>query len=157
MKYWLLKTEPNSFGIEHLEALPEQTTGWEGVRNYQARNFMRDEMAEGDLGFLYHSSCSEPGIVGIVKVTRRAYPDDTAFDPTSQYFDQKSSQEQPTWFRVDVTLVQKLETKISLKELRSIPALRHFCLLQKGNRLSVMPVTHAEWKSICELRKMTCF
>ncbi len=154
MKYWLLKTEPHSFNIDHLEELTHQITPWEGVRNYQARNFIRDDMAEKDLAFFYHSSCQDPGIVGIVKIVSKAYPDDTAFDSNSQYFDAKSNRNNPRWYRVDVQLIKKFKYPISLKQLRGTSSLRDFVLLRKGNRLSVLPVTKEQWEIICQLLPM---
>jgi predicted RNA-binding protein with PUA-like domain len=148
MNYWLLKTEPETFGIRHLEALPNQVTAWEGVRNYQARNLLRDCLQEGDLAFFYHSSCKVPGIAGIVKVVRSGYPDISAFDPNSHYYDPKSLQENPRWYVVDVKLVQKFRRIIPLAELRRLVPLRQMVLLKTGNRLSVMPVTEQEWQTI---------
>lgn len=150
MNYWLLKTEPETFGIEHLKKSPKQTTPWEGVRNYQARNFIR-EMAEGDLAFFYHSSCKVPGIVAIVEVVKKAYPDATAFDPASSYYDSKSTPEKPRWSRVDVKLVEPLKEIITLTELRERTKLKEMVLLKPGNRLSVMPVTKGQWSEICKM------
>lgn len=151
MNYWLFKSEPAVFGIDHLAALPKKTDSWDGVRNYQARNMMRDEMRKGDLGFLYHSNCAEPGIVGIVKVAREGYPDHTAVDPESKYFDPKSSADNPRWFMVDVTLVRRLKRNISLREMKTRQELEGMRLLQKGNRLSVMPVEKSHWEAILAL------
>ena len=150
MRYWLMKSEPDEFSIDDLVAAPAQTTSWFGVRNYQARNFMRDEMKVGDRGFFYHSSCPEPGIAGTVEVTAPAYPDATQFDRKSPYFDAKATREAPRWFNVDVTFLAKL-TFVSLAELRADPALAHMRILQRGNRLSITPVDPAEWALVLKL------
>jgi predicted RNA-binding protein with PUA-like domain len=154
MKHWLFKSEPETYGIDHLDREPRKTTAWDGVRNYQVRNMLRDEVSRGDEGFLYHSSCDIPGIVGIVKVVRAAYPDASAFDPDSRYFDAKSDAKNPRWFCVDVKLIKKIEPKITLNELRSHEngALADMLVLKRGNRLSITPVTNAEWKFILDLR-----
>ena len=151
MKYWLLKSEPDVFGIDDLAAAPNRTEHWDGVRNYQARNFMRDEMREGDRAFFYHSSCAEPGIVGIVEIVREAYPDETALDPNSRYYDPKSAEDSPRWFMVDVQFLRKFRRTISLKELKAHPGLKAMQLLQRGNRLSVMKVTASQWDKICAM------
>lgn len=148
MKYWLMKSEPETFSIEDLAQRPQQTEHWDGVRNYQARNMMRDQMRKGDLVFFYHSNCQPPGIAGIAEVVREAYPDFTAFDPESQYYDPKSTREKPRWFMVDVRFKEKFKRLISLDELRQYPELANMRLLQKGNRLSVMEVSKAEWEFI---------
>jgi predicted RNA-binding protein with PUA-like domain len=150
MRYWLMKSEPDVFGIEHLRAAPNQTTAWWGVRNYQARNFMRDEMKVGDRAFFYHSSCPEPGIAGVVSVSRLAHPDQTQFDPESEYYDPKASRENPRWFNVDVKLEQKTRL-IGLPELRAHKELASMQILKRGNRLSITPVTAAEWRFILGL------
>ncbi|MDH4029988.1 MAG: EVE domain-containing protein [Chromatiales bacterium] len=154
MNYWLFKSEPNEFSIEALEKMPRKTEHWDGVRNYQARNFMRDEMRKGELGFFYHSSCAEPGIVGIIKISKEAYPDHTAFDPTDKHFDPKSDPQAPRWFMVNVTLVEKFREPITLKTLKSYAdrQLADFRLLARGNRLSVMPIEKKHWKFINSLR-----
>ena len=152
MQYWLMKSEPQVYGIDHLLAAPGQTTGWWGVRNYQARNFMRDGMRLGDQAFFYHSSCDDPGIAGIVEVCSPAYPDETQFDPAGDYFDPKSSRENPRWMQVDVRLVRKTPL-VPLKELRSHPELAAMRVLQRGNRLSITPVEPAEWRFIIRLMK----
>ena len=154
MNYWLFKSEPNEFSIEALEKKPRKTEHWDGVRNYQARNFMRDEMRKGDLGFFYHSSCAEPGIVGIVKISKEAYPDHTAFDPADKHFDPKSDPQAPRWFMVNVTLVEKFSKPITLKTLKSYAERRvaEFRLLARGNRLSVMPIEEKHWQFINSLR-----
>jgi predicted RNA-binding protein with PUA-like domain len=147
MNYWLMKSEPDVFGIDDLAAAPRKTAGWWGVRNYQARNFMRDGMALGDRAFFYHSSCDQPGIVGIVRVSRLAYPDKTQFDRKSPYFDPKASRDNPRWLNVDVTLVKKTRL-IGIAELRSRPELAAMRVLQRGNRLSITPVEPSEWDFI---------
>ena len=152
MNYWLMKSEPDVYGIDHLIAEPEQTDHWDGVRNYQARNMMRDDMAVGDPVFFYHSNCKEPGIVGIAEIAREAYPDHTQFDPESKYYDPKSDPDDPRWVMVDVRFVRKLDRLISLKELKEhAEALEGFKLIQRGNRLSIMPVSKAHWDYILEL------
>jgi predicted RNA-binding protein with PUA-like domain len=150
MRYWLMKSEPDVYGIDDLAAAPRKTTAWWGVRNYQARNFMRDQMRIGDQALFYHSSCDEPGIAGIVEVCRPAYPDETQFDPKGDYFDPKSSRGNPRWLNVDVRLVRKTRL-VSLKELRQHPQLASMRVLQRGNRLSITPVDPKEWKFILTL------
>jgi len=151
-KYWLLKTEPTTFGLDDLKRAPKQTSCWDGVRNYQARNFIR-EMAVGDLAFLYYSSCDTPGIVGIVSVVRTAYPDHTAFDSTHKHYDPDSKSDAPRWFMVDVKLDRALKRLISLDELRKHAdgKLAEMRILQRGNRLSVTPVSAAHWRFILAL------
>ena len=151
-RYWLMKSEPDEVSFDDVLAAPQQTVTWFGVRNYQARNFMRDGMQQGDLVFFYHSSCAEPGIAGIVKVVSGAFPDASQFDPGSPYHDPKATQEQPRWISVDVQAVKKTRL-LSLNELRSCSELEHMRLLAKGSRLSVMPVAPAEWKFIEQLLK----
>ena len=152
MGYWLLKSEPTVFGIADLEAAPGQTTPWEGVRNYQARNFLRDGVRLGDRAFFYHSGTASPGIVGIVEVARAGYPDETAFDPASPYHDPASTPDNPRWYRVDVRLVRRLRRAVALAELkRHQGALGDFALLRRGNRLSVLPVTPAQWAFVLGL------
>ena len=146
MAYWLMKSEPDEFSIDDLVAAKGQTTSWFGVRNYQARNFMR-EMKLGDLALFYHSSCPEPGIAGIVQVSKLAHPDVSQFDPKGHYYDPKSRKEDPRWWNVDVKLVRKTRL-IPLSEMRDAPALADMITLRKGNRLSITPVTPAEWKAI---------
>lgn len=150
MNYWLMKSEPGVFGIDDLARAPKKTAPWWGVRNYQARNFMRDQMKTGDQVFFYHSSCPEPGIAGIARVSKLAYPDATQFETNSQYFDPKSSKDNPRWFNVDVTLVKKTRL-IGLPELRSHPALKSMRVLQRGNRLSITPVEAREAEYIMKL------
>jgi len=147
-RYWLMKSEPDVFGIDTLAALPAQTTAWDGVRNYQARNMMRDEMTLGDRAFFYHSNCAEPGIVGIAEIVREAAPDITAENPDSEYFDPKHSAEKPRWFVVEVKLERRLKRTITLAEMKDDPALAEMPLVRRGNRLSVMPVSAAEWAHI---------
>ena len=151
-RYWLLKTEPESFSFEDLVRAPGQTTFWDGVRNYQARNYLRDNFAVGDLVFIYHSSSEEPAIAGIAEVVREAYPDSTAFDPKHEHFDARSDPSNPAWLMVDVRAIRPVSPPISLVTLRGIPALAGMVLLQPGSRLSVQPVSEAEWKTILALR-----
>ncbi len=149
MRCWLMKTEPDVVGIDHVLALPDQTVDWWGVRNYQARNFMRDQMGVGDKVFFYHSNCPEPGIAGLAVVAKRAYPDRTQFDPASHYFDPKATPSNPRWVNVDVRVVRKTRL-VRLAELRAHPELERMRVLQRGNRLSITPVDPAEWQFICE-------
>lgn len=151
MKYWLMKSEPDAYSIDDLKAQPKQTDHWDGIRNYQARNFMRDQMKAGDQAFFYHSSCAEPGIVGVIKVARKAYPDFTAFDKKSKYYDPKSDPDNPRWFMVDVKFLRKLKRPILLQELKAQPKLRNMRLLQRGNRLSILPIESKEWDYILKL------
>jgi predicted RNA-binding protein with PUA-like domain len=153
MKYWLFKSEPDAFSIDALAAAPRRTSHWDGVRNFQARNMMRDEMKRGDLGFFYHSSCAEPGIVGIVKVVREGYPDHTAFDAGSKYFDADSDPSSPRWFMVDVQLVRRFAQPVTLERLRrhAEGKLKDMLVLRRGNRLSITPVSVQEWKFINSL------
>lgn len=148
-RYWLMKSEPSVVGVDDVLAMPNQTVDWWGVRNYQARNFMRDQMGPGDQVFFYHSSCAEPGIAGLAEVVTKAYPDRTQFDPASPYFDPKSTPENPRWVNVDVRVVRKIPL-VSLGQLRAHPELTHMRILQRGNRLSITPVDPAEWKFIVE-------
>lgn len=150
MRYWLMKSEPGDVSIDDLANFPDQSVDWYGVRNYQARNFMRDQMKLGDRAFFYHSNCDVPGIAGIVEISKLAYPDRTQFDSQSHYFDPKSTAENPRWMNVDVKLVRKTRL-LSLKELRSYPELAHMRILQKGNRLSITPVDPREWEFIMEV------
>ncbi|MBS3963133.1 MAG: EVE domain-containing protein [Methylomonas sp.] len=151
MNYWLMKSEPDAFSIDDLAQRPDQTEHWDGVRNYQARNMMRDAMTPGDQVFFYHSNCAVPGIVGIAEVAREAYPDFTAFDPDSQYFDAKSNVAQPTWFMVDVRFVRKLTRTLTLQELKAKPELADLALVRRGNRLSIMPVSAGQWAFVLSL------
>ena len=153
MAYWLLKTEPESFGIDQLAKLPKRRASWDGVRNYQARNFLRDGVQRGDLAFLYHSSCAVPGLVGTLRVVRAAYPDVTAFDRRDEHYDPASDPAAPRWFTIDVQLQRRFKRVISLDELRAHAngKLRGMTLLQRGSRLSVMPVDDAHWRFILSL------
>ena len=153
MSYWLMKSEPEVFGIDDLAKRPRKTTHWDGVRNFQARNFMRDRMRRGDLAFFYHSNCDEPGIVGVVKIVKEGYPDYTAFDAADAHFDSGSDPEKPRWYMVDVQLQRKFRNTITLATLREHEsrALKGLALLKRGNRLSVTPVSAAHWKFIRDL------
>jgi len=151
MNYWLMKSEPDVFGIEDLKRCPAKTEPWDGVRNYQARNMMRDDMKKGDLVFFYHSNCKQPGIVGIMKVVREGYPDHTAFDAKEKYFDPKSDPDNPRWYMVDVRYVRMLKRVITLTELKTHKQLADFPLVRRGNRLSVMPVSKKDWDFILAL------
>jgi predicted RNA-binding protein with PUA-like domain len=147
---WLMKTEPHVFSIDDLAKAPHQTTSWIGVRNYQARNFMRDDMRLGDPVLIYHSSCTPPCVVGTACVARTSHPDHSSWDPASPYFDPKSSPANPRWFMVDVRLVQRFECPIPIATLRQVPALQDMLLLRRGMRLSIQPVTQAEFACIAE-------
>ena len=147
MAYWLMKSEPSDVSVDDLAAMPKKTVAWYGVRNYQARNFMRDDMKAGDGVLFYHSSCPEPGIAGLAEVASNAYPDATQFDKKSKYFDAKSTREEPRWMNVDVRLVKKTRL-LSLDEMRATSALATMRVLQRGNRLSITPVTAAEWRAL---------
>jgi predicted RNA-binding protein with PUA-like domain len=153
MRYWLMKTEPTTFGVEDLERAKRHTTPWDGVRNYQARNMLRDEMKKGDLAFLYYSSTDVPGIVALMKIVKEGYPDPTAFDRKHHHYDPDSDPTKPRWFMVDVQLERRLTHVITLEELRkhATKELKNMVLLRKGNRLSVNPVEPAEWKFILSL------
>jgi predicted RNA-binding protein with PUA-like domain len=147
--HWLMKSEPDTFSIDDLKKRGREP--WDGVRNYQARNYMRDGMRVGDGVFFYHSNCAEPGIVGLAEVASDAYPDPSQFNPKSDYFDPGASRDNPRWLLVDVAFVRKFKRTITLKELQALPALAEMPLVRKGNRLSVLPVTAAEWKTILAL------
>jgi len=149
MRYWLMKSEPDVFSIDDLARAKVEP--WTGVRNYQARNFMRDGMAKGDGVLFYHSSCEVPGVAGLAEVASAAYPDPTQFDRKSEYHDEKSTHEQPRWMLVDVAFRRKLKRVIALAELKEQPRLDGFALLQRGNRLSILPVTKAQWDAILAL------
>jgi predicted RNA-binding protein with PUA-like domain len=153
MNHWLFKSEPSTFGIGDLSKSPKQTSAWDGVRNYQARNMLRDSIKKGDLAFFYHSSCDVPGVAGIVKIVSNGYPDETAFDPKHHHFDPDSKRSEPRWYVVDVKLVRAFKQVITLDELRKHASkeLRELVVLRKGNRLSVMPVTKKEWDLILTL------
>ena len=145
MRYWLMKSEPSAYGIDDLAR--DKTTAWNGVRNFQARNFMRDQMRVGDLAFFYHSNCGEPGIVGVVEVCKPAHPDATQFDRKSKYYDPDSKRDDPRWLNVDVKFIRNTR-RVSLEELRSHKPLAKMRVLARGNRLSITPVDPREWKFI---------
>ena len=153
MNYWLMKSEPAAFSIDDLREMPEQSDHWDGVRNYQARNMMRDRMRVGDQVFFYHSNCQTPGIVGIMEVVRESYPDHTALDPQSKYFDPKSTADKPRWFMVDVKYLRHTRRVIPLAELKQQEPLENMPLVRKGNRLSIMPVSPGEWNYILRLEE----
>jgi len=146
-----MKSEPGEFGIDDLNKRPKRTEPWDGVRNYQARNMMRDEMKKGDLAFFYHSNCDEAGIVGIMKIVKEGYPDQTAFDPDDKHYDPKSDPDNPRWFHVDVHFKRKFNNTITLQILRDQKSLKNMKLLQRGNRLSIMPLSKKEWDYILSL------
>lgn len=148
MAYWLMKTEPSAFSIEDLMASPKQTTHWDGVRNYQARNFMRDQMRIGDGVLFYHSNCKDVGIVGTAEVVSDSYPDHTAFDVSDPHYDPKSDPEKPRWMMVDVQFRRRFDSTISLQMLREQPELADMLILRKGNRLSITPVSKEHWEAI---------
>jgi predicted RNA-binding protein with PUA-like domain len=152
MRYWLMKSEPDEFSIDDLASAPNKSVAWFGVRNYQARNFMRDQMKVGDQVFFYHSSCPQPGIAGLATVSKQAYPDSTQFEKKGKYFDPKATPENPRWFNVDVKMKKKTRL-VTLDELHQHPELAHMRVLQRGNRLSITPVDPAEWEFILELMK----
>ncbi len=147
MNYWLMKSEPTCFSIQDLAKRPQHTEPWDGVRNYQARNFLQT-MKKGDLAFFYHSSCAIPGIVGLIKIVKTAYPDLTAFKVNDHHYDPKSTLDKPRWYTVDVQLMRIFKSIISLEYLKKQPALKAMRLLQKGSRLSIMPLTSFEWQHI---------
>ena len=153
MNYWLLKSEPSTFSIDDLAAKPKCTTAWDGVRNYQARNMLRDSIKKGDSAFFYHSSCDVPGIAGIVTVVKEGYPDETALDPKHHHYDADSRATDPRWYVIDVKLTRKFANVITLDTLKKHAgkALADMILLRRGNRLSVMPVSKKEWDFILEL------
>lgn len=149
MRYWLVKSEAEVFSFDDLLRSPKQTTCWDGVRNYQARNTLRDEMKKGDLVFFYHSSSEPTGIAGICEVVREGYPDHTAFDPKDPHYDEKSRKDSPTWYMVDVRAVRAFPKLLTLGEIKGIKGLERMVLLQRGSRLSVQPVSRKEWEAIC--------
>ena len=153
MNYWLMKSEPEEFSIDDLQKRPGKTEPWDGVRNYQARNMMRDEMKKGDLAFFYHSNCEVPGIAGIMQISREGYPDPTAFDPDDKHYDPKSDPDNPRWYLVDVKFRKKFKNVLPLSVLRECRQLQKMQLLQKGNRLSVMPVAKKDWDFILQLQQ----
>ncbi|GAC15447.1 EVE domain-containing protein [Aliiglaciecola lipolytica] len=148
MNYWLFKSEPDAFSIDDLANRTNQTEHWDGIRNYQARNFLRDKVQQGDQVFIYHSSCKNVGIAGLAEVVKAAYPDHTQFDPESNYYDPKSDPENPRWFMVDVKFVAKFKQILSLKNIKSMPEITELGLVKKGHRLSIMPVTKAEFEHL---------
>ena len=151
MKYWLFKSEPGSFSVDDLAAAPKKTTHWEGVRNFQARNFLRDDVARGDLVFFYHSNARPSGIAGICEVTRAGYPDHTAVDPDSKYFDPRAAKDNPIWYMVDVRLRQRFSEVIPLEKLKRMPGLETMMVCRRGSRLSIQPVAADEWQVIVKL------
>ena len=151
MNYWLMKSEPSEFSIDDLKNNPDKTEPWDGVRNYQARNMMRDDMKKGDLVFFYHSNCDVPGIVGTMTVHKEGYPDPTAWDPEDKHYDPKTDPDNPRWIHVDVKYKRKFKRTISLTELREHKQLKDMKILQRGNRLSITPVTKKEWDYILGL------
>jgi predicted RNA-binding protein with PUA-like domain len=153
MNYWLFKSEPDTFGVEDLARARGATTAWDGVRNYQVRNMIRDQMRVGDRGFFYHSSCATPGIYGIVRVVRAGYPERAALDPKHRYFDPQSDRANPRWYSVDVTLERRIDPPITLETLRehAQSALSGLLILRRGNRLSITPVSEDEWHFILSL------
>ncbi|RZU47822.1 putative RNA-binding protein with PUA-like domain [Fluviicoccus keumensis] len=148
MAYWLMKSEPSVFGIDHL--IDRKVALWDGVRNYQARNFLR-QMQKGDLAFFYHSNCEVPGIVGLMRIAKEGYPDPTQFDPEHKYFDPKSPADNPRWTGVDVEFVEKFSGTLSLADLKTLPELAELALVRKGNRLSLMPVSEEQWQVMLAL------
>ncbi|MGY5540681.1 EVE domain-containing protein [Vibrio brasiliensis] len=152
MAYWLFKTEPDTFSIDTLRT--QKVSCWEGVRNYQARNMMRDQIKMGDLVLIYHSSCKKVGVAGIAKVVREAYPDHFSFDPESDYYDPKSTPDSPRWVMVDIEFVRKTERLIPLSVMKAMPELENMPLVKKGNRLSIMPVSELEWSAILDKEKL---
>lgn len=155
MSYWLIKTDPDSFSMDDLARAPRKTTAWDGVRNFQARNMLRDDMRKGDQAFFYHSNCAEPGIVGTVTVTRGGYVDVTAFDPQDHHYDPRSTPERPLWYCVDITLSRRFPQPVTLVRLHQESALRDLMILRRGNRLSVTPVTPRHWQYINKLVTVT--
>ncbi|GGW89286.1 EVE domain-containing protein [Alteromonas halophila] len=155
MANWLFKTEPDTFSIDDLRARSGQTEPWEGVRNYQARNFLRDEVQVGDKVFIYHSSCKQVGIAGIAEVVREGYPDPVQFDSNSPYYDPKASEASPRWYRVDVKFVEKFAEVLPLKTIKAMPDIVEVGLVKKGHRLSVMPVNDNEWQRLVQAAKRT--
>ena len=148
MNYWLIKSEPDVFSFEDLKACIKQTEPWDGIGNYQARNFMRDDMQIGDLILFYHSNTNPPGVAGIAEVASKPYPDPTAFDKKSKYFDPKSDPKNPRWILVDVSFKADIVRQVSLEEMKSMPELVNMRALQRGNRLSIMPTTRSEFQAI---------
>jgi predicted RNA-binding protein with PUA-like domain len=154
MQYWLFKTEPDAFSIDDLAARPNQTEHWDGIRNYQARNFLRDQVKQGEKVFIYHSSCKEVGIAGLAEVVREAYPDHTQFDPESHYYDPKSTPENPRWVMVDVKFIEKFPSVLALKKIKIMPEISKVGLVKKGHRLSIMPVNEQEFSALLAMAKV---
>jgi len=148
MGFWLFKTEPDAFSIDDLAARPQQTEPWDGVRNYQARNFLRDKVQLGDKVFIYHSSCKQVGIAGVAEVVKAGYPDTEQFNPESKYYDPKASTDAPRWYRVDVKFVEKFNAVLPLKIIKSLPEVTEVGIVKKGHRLSIMPVEENEWHAL---------
>jgi len=148
MNYWLLKSEPTTFSIDDLVKSDKKTTYWDGVRNYQVRNMLRDDIKSGDKAFFYHSNCKPPGIAGIVEIVKSGYPDPSAFDKKSKYYDPKSTDEKPIWYCVDVKFVEKFDEVVSLDQIKNHPKLKNMVVARKGSRLSITPVTKVEWDLI---------
>lgn len=155
MAYWLFKSEPDCFSFADLVAAPDRTTGWDGVRNFQARNFLRDEVKRGDGVLFYHSSADPPAIAGVAEVVREAHADPTAFDPSADHHDPKSRPESPTWFQVSIRAILAIDPPLGLPQLRAAPALAGMELLRKGSRLSIQPVRPEEWSAILDLAKLS--
>ncbi|MBU3023157.1 EVE domain-containing protein [Aestuariibacter sp. A3R04] len=146
MAFWLFKSEPDAFGIDDLASRPNKTEPWDGVRNYQARNFLRDKVKKGDFVFFYHSSCKDVGIAGVATIVREAYPDESQFEPESRYYDPKATPEAPRWFCVDVQFVEKFDQVLSLQAIKAMSEITQLGVVKKGQRLSVMPVETDEWQ-----------
>ncbi len=151
MNFWLFKSEPDKYSIEDLKNEPEHTACWDGIRNYQARNFLRDEVKIGDMVLYYHSRCEPPGVVGLAKVVKEAYPDDTAWDPKADYYDPKSKPENPTWVMVDVQWVANFPNFVSLADLKANPALEGMRVIMRGQRLSIQPVDKAHFQAVLKM------
>jgi predicted RNA-binding protein with PUA-like domain len=149
--YWLFKSEPNCFSFADLEAAPDRSTDWDGIRNFQARNFLRDAIAVGDGVLFYHSNADPPAIAGIAEVVRAGHPDPSAFDPGADHYDPKSDPDRPTWYQVAIRAVRAIDPPLGLPLLRTVPALERMELLRKGSRLSIQPVAAAEWGAILAL------
>ncbi|KXI29817.1 EVE domain-containing protein [Paraglaciecola hydrolytica] len=153
MNYWLFKSEPDAFSIDDLAAKPQQTEHWDGIRNYQARNYLRDEVKAGDQVFFYHSSCKEVGIAGLAEIVKEAYPDHSQFNPESKYFDPKASPDKPRWVMVDVKLKQKFSKVLPLAKIKAMPEISEIGLVKKGHRLSIMPVSDKEFSILLDAAK----
>ena len=151
MQYWLMKSEPDEFSIDDLAAAPDQTAHWDGCRNYQVRNMMRDQMQVGDRALFYHSNTKPPGVAGIMEVAREGYPDHTAFDPNDPHYDPKSDPDKPRWYMVDVRFLARMNRYVPLSELKARPELADMKILQRGNRLSITPITRKEWNTILKM------